>query len=220
MRASPIITRPYKIIIDTAEQQPFAFEGIKSDADRDNRPIVVETIRDCLGRHPNSLGDYTFTGGEGRFHIERKSQADAYGTFLGFYKETETGLTRRERFEQELANLAKIECGMVLVECTFEQLWQQAPRTEKKSASVNALTVHRSILAWQQDYDVRWVFAGSRREAEIICFRWLDRLWEKRVKPAKPKKMKNDGQEGPPGMEAMGRIPLVDVECMEVLNSI
>jgi hypothetical protein len=39
--------------------------------------------------------------------------------------------------------------------------------------------LHRSLIAFQQDYRVPWIFSDSRRMAEIDAFRWLERWWKK-----------------------------------------
>ena len=104
---------PFTICVDSAEQQPFGFEGLRCDADKQNRPLLVKTTWQSLGRHPDSLGDYSIEGYVGRCHVERKSVEDFQGTLLGFKSD------RRERFECELSNLAKVEAAAVVVEGSF-----------------------------------------------------------------------------------------------------
>jgi hypothetical protein len=173
---------PFKIIIDTAEQFPFDFKGLKADSEFDYRPLIVETQYECLGRAPLSLGDYSILGGKGRCHVERKSLDDAHGTILGFAD------GRRERFESELANLSEIECGLVIVECSFADLIRYAPDRGKKSAKENAKILARSVMAFQMDYKVQWMFAESRQMAQQYVYRWFWRFWEKNLKPNEPKK--------------------------------
>ena len=192
-RKTPLVN-PFKIIIDTAEQQPFAFQGIHADADRDNCEIVIQPginlLRQCLGRHPHSLGDYSIDGFVGRCHVERKSMDDAHGTFLGWTGGS-SDFGRRQRFEQELANLSNVECPAVVVECSLGALLDNAPEYDQghKTARLNRKILHRSILAWQQDYQVHWIFCDTRRMAELATFRWLERFWEKhRTKKARGKK--------------------------------
>jgi len=172
---------PFTVLIDTGEQQPFTFQGIKTDASQGGKPLIVPTEWECLGRHPDSLGDYSIAGGKGRCHIERKSMDDAQGTLLGWEG-------RRERFECELQNLSEIECGVVIVECSRTMLFANAPgcdhadpsrRRGTKTVSQNAKALHRTVNAFQQDYRVQWIFSDSRRMAEIDAFRWLERWWKK-----------------------------------------
>lgn len=170
---------PFTILIDSNEQQPFAFVGIKSDADQQYKPIIVRTEWRSLGRHPNQLGDYSIDGFLGRCHVERKSIDDCQGTLLDF---TTGG---RERFEQELANLAAVESAMVVVEGTIPDVLAKQNDRRKREHRLVAKQLHRSILAMMQDHHVPWYFAGSRREAEISTFRFLERFWKKHGKKEK-----------------------------------
>jgi hypothetical protein len=187
---------PFTIITDTAEQQPFTFQGIYADSDRANRLLLVRSgvnlIKQALGRHPHSLGDYSIEGFVGRCHIERKSMEDCWGTILAFGKGEDEG--RRDRFEQELANLSNIEAGLVVVECSLQTLIDNTPATGKKTAKCNQKTLNRSIIAYTQDYSVKWLFCDSRRLAELETFRWMERFYEKhRVKRTRKAKEPNDG---------------------------
>lgn len=189
-RSSDPEFNPFTILVDSAEQHAFTFQGIYADADRGGRELVISPganlVRQCLGRHPNSLGDYSVQGFVGRCHVERKSMDDAHGTILGFTSSGNADRGRRERFERELANLANIEAGCVVVECSFGELLQNAPEHDlgKKTGLCNRKILHRSIIAWQQDYAVPWFFCDDRRHAELTTFRWLERFWKKH----KPKK--------------------------------
>ena len=179
---------PFTILIDTAEQHAFTFQGFTTDAagagssasakEAGPRPLIVMTERRALGRFPDSLGDYSLDTGLGRCHVERKSMEDAHSTFLGWARKGED-VGRRERFEQELDRLSQIEAGLVVVECSLEVLLQQAPQYGHRTASQNSKTLFRSILSWQQKYDVQWMFAGGRRLAEQYAFRWLEK-WDRK----------------------------------------
>ncbi len=169
---------PFTILIDSAEQQPFLFTGLRTDAEDGNRPIIVPTEFVCLGRHPDSMGDYSAKGFQGRIGIERKSMEDAQSTILGWDG-------RRERFECELQNLSRIEAALVVVECSFEQLIQEAPQFGARTKSQNAKSLMRSVLAFQQDYRVPWLFAGGRRLAEIATFRFIERFYRKQMEQRK-----------------------------------
>ncbi len=88
-RGQMMVKTPFRIVIDSAEQSPFKFDNIYSDADKKYARFSIETTVQCLGRHPNSLGDYSFVvpglgSAIGRCHIERKSAADLQSTLLGF----------------------------------------------------------------------------------------------------------------------------------------
>lgn len=181
------VVAPFTILVDSAESHPFTFTGLRADAAKDNRPLVVRTRFECLGRHPNSLGDYAIEGLVGRCHVERKSMADAQGTVLGWdteYERRTEAVGRRDRFEKELSNLAKIDAAMVVVEASLHDCLELMPQWGVKSAELNAKIFARSVLAYQQDYKVPWLFAGSRRLAEVMTFRFLERFWKYHRKEA------------------------------------
>lgn len=183
----------WRVVIDTAEQQPFTFTGIRADAGRQNRLIEVETVLRCLGRYPNSHGDYSIEAADGSTagfclpgqwpspwcFVERKSLEDCQATLLGFAD------GHRERFESELANLqAVIRAGgaaLVVVECDLCELLQSTPPSTK-SPTVVAKSLHRSVVSLWREYGVPWAFAGSRRMAEITTFRFLQSFWNHRAR--------------------------------------
>lgn len=174
---------PFTIFIDTAEQLPFTFQGIYGDADTNYDLWDVQTARVALGRHPNSLGDYSVSDGVGRCHVERKSMNDGHSTILGFKDD------HRARFECELSNMQNIEAPLVVVECSFEEFICCAPETTNKTQSENAKNLFRSVLALQQKYRVPWVFAGDRASAEHVAFHWLKR-WHDKWRAAERKRLK------------------------------
>lgn len=172
-----MIPCPFTIYVDTAEQHPFDFKGLRADAVQEYQTYSVAIDKRCLGRHPDSLGDYSLQGGIGRCHIERKSMADLQSTLLGF----EDG--HRARFECELRNLSQIEAPLLVVECTKEDFLRQAPSYGKKSAQENAKILYRSIISIQQRFRVQVEWSGSRKMAQQDTFRWMYRFWEKNLKP-------------------------------------
>jgi hypothetical protein len=177
-----MINCPFTIIIDTAEQHPFGFQGMKEDSDKDYELMNVPTVYQALGRHPESLGDYSIVGGVGACHVERKSMEDLQSTLLGF----EDG--HRARFESELANLSKIAAPLLVVECSKEAFLLGAPEYGKRSRQQNAKILYRSVIAMEQDYRVQIEWSGSRQMAEMDCFRWIYRFWEKNLKPTRKKR--------------------------------
>lgn len=179
---SQFIDCPFTVLVDTAEGQPFTFQGIRCDADKYNLPLVINRRFSCLGRHPDSLGDYSIDGLVGRVHVERKSMDDVWGTVLGWEtdRQKERGLpSRRERFERELANLAAIEAGVVVVEASLEQCLDEMPEWGTKPASENKKIFFRSIVSFNQRFKVNWQWCSSRRAAEVYAFRWMERYWRK-----------------------------------------
>jgi hypothetical protein len=169
------------ILIDSMEQHPFSFTGIRLDLTEMTAPqrraydagqwdgsIDIETKFRALGA---ANGDYSLEGYQGMCHIERKSMSDAHGTILGWGE-------RRERFQRELENLASMEAAAVIVECSFEDLLANAPEYGKKTAQENRKILFRQVIAWQQRYKVPWIFCDNRRLAELACYRWF-KVFEK-----------------------------------------
>lgn len=172
--SSESLACPFIVLIDSAEQSPFTFEHIRSDANHGHREMTVRTEWRCLGRHPQQLGDYSVDGFVGRVHVERKSVQDCQGTLLGWNGS-------RERFEQELSNLALIEAGLVVVEGSLATVLATTNDHRTREHTVIAKQLHRSILALMQDYRVPWLFCDGRRMAEISAFRFLERFYRKQT---------------------------------------
>lgn len=190
---------PFTLLIDTAESQPFTFQGLKGDANIDNRPLIVPTQFVALGRYPHSIGDYSVAGYSDRVAVERKSMEDAWGTVFGWETEYQIkkGLPgRRERFEKELENLSKLEASTVVVEADFDVCLRLVPEWGKKSADLNRKIFFRSVLAFMQDYKVPWLFCGSRRIAEIATFQFLKRFVEKDLERRKAEGSQKHGAQG------------------------
>jgi hypothetical protein len=159
---------PFVIFIDTAEQMPLSFQGMRCDADQQHRPLIVPTERKCLGRHPLALGDYTIDCGEGRCHVERKSVDDLTGTLLGWND------GRRDRFECELSNLNRLCEALVIVEGSYPDFLKAAPATTTRQPQENAKILHRSVRSLMRRFrGVQWHFAGSKRLAETFVFDWF-----------------------------------------------
>jgi hypothetical protein len=161
---------PLPVLVDTREQSPFTFAGIKADFDYDYRPIVVHARRVGL-----ATGDYSLQGWEGVFAVERKGLADLYGTLS----------TGRERFEAELVRFNKMRWGAVVIEAGWEAIVEPLPRSRLSPKSV-----YRSILAYSMRFpNVHWFVAPDRRFAEVTTFRLLERWAKDNLPPEKGRKL-------------------------------
>lgn len=157
---------PAIVAIDTREQLPFAFTDLRADADQDNRPLQIHTVRATLKQ-----GDYSLVGHEHAIALERKSIDDLYGTIGGG--------DRRERFVRELERLAGYLVAGVIVEASWHEILTEPP----PHTQVKPKTIYRSILAWSQRYPrIHWWMMGTRRLAEVTTFRILDRYYREFIR--------------------------------------
>jgi ERCC4-type nuclease len=121
------------IVIDTREQRPYRFE-----------PFVLSTL---------DTGDYSVTGYEDRFAIERKSKEDLYSS-LG---------QGRERFEREVARLGRLDYGAIVVESSLSGLLCPPGFTQ-----MNPRAAVCSLLAWSVKHGVQVFFADDRAHGQAL----------------------------------------------------
>lgn len=173
----------FTIIVDTREQAPWQFAGMKCDSKKKYRPLIVPTERMGL-----PTGDYSIVGHHDAIAIERKSPADAFGTFTN----------DRERFERELVRLqAMTHFACVIIECELSELVEgpKSPLKSETHSKVIGKTVYRSILAWQQRFrGVHWFLAPGRQAAERLAFRMLERYWVDRMEERKAAEAARQGE--------------------------
>ena len=162
------------IRVSSAEGMPYTFDNIPAlhDGHRakftrnkikyaHDLKLVVTTERAYL-----KTGDYAVKGYENVVAVERKELGDAFTSFT----------TNHERFERELGRLAEFQRSFVVIEDTLDVLmnprkkYGDAWRSEARPESVFG-----SIVAWQMRYPTQWLFAGSRRTAEIYTFAIFER---------------------------------------------
>lgn len=153
-----VVSFPVSVIVDTREQTPYEFAGLRTDAKDGRRPIRVEVIRRGL-----ASGDYSLAGYEFAIAVERKSLVDLYNT-LG---------QGRVRFEAELARLDELRWAAVVVEAGWDLILGEPPERSRLSP----ISVHRSVIAWQQRFPrVHWWTCPTRAIAERTTFRILERF--------------------------------------------
>lgn len=150
---------PFTVVIDTREQLPFSFAGIRTDAVQGRLPVAVQTVRYGL-----TSGDYSLAGFERQVALERKSLADLFST-LG---------QNRLRFQDELDRLQSYDLAAVVCEQDWEDVLLRPP----ERSQLRPKTVFRSVVAWQLRYPkVHWWFCPGRDFAEAVTFRLLERFW-------------------------------------------
>lgn len=189
------IRTPFIILIDQAEKSPWGFTGLRSRSyiDKEMREYQPRTERRFLGI---GMGDYSIEGYQGRIALERKSMVDFQGTLLGWRHESETregwtmDVDRRARFKRELGQLAAMECKAVVIEANLDKCLSEAPEWGKRSAAENAKYLFATLLSWQQEYPVQWIFCEDRRFAEITAFRIIEQFWHRTASERRQQKRK------------------------------
>ena len=161
---APAYVFPGTIVIDTREQRPYTFAGIRADKAEGGGVLAVATRRGTL-----ASGDYSLDGHTARVAVERKSKTDLWGT-LG---------KGRERFVRELERLNAMDAALVLVEDQLSDVLGKPPAYSRQ----NPKAIFRTILAfWVRFPRVSWAFVPGREFAESTAFRYLQRYlieWER-----------------------------------------
>jgi len=150
---------PFTIAVDTREQAPFRFTGLRAGSGQNAGVIAVAVERKHL-----PTGDYSIVGYENRIAVERKSKADLFMS-VG---------AERNRFQREIERLNEFEFGAVVIEADFATLLHVPPfRTKMRPEAVEA-----TILSWSTRYPkVHWFPCTHRQHAEWVTFRLLDFWW-------------------------------------------
>ena len=139
-----------KVIIDSREQTPFAFQHEKFGE--------VATESGTL-----DTGDYSLAGLTDRVAVERKSLPDLVPC-LG---------RERERFERELQRAAALDAFAVVVEASWSELAGGQYRSQ-----LNPHSACQSVLAFTARHRIPFLFAGSRAGAEYVTWGFLRQYLE------------------------------------------
>lgn len=140
-----------KIIADTREQAPYGFT---------RWPEVV------LERAALATGDYSVAGMEHRIAIERKSLDDLVGCLMG---------DGRGRFERELARARGLDCFVVVIEASMQDVAAHRYRSKMEPHAVM-----QSILAFQVRHGAAFMWCDSRDRGEYICYSLLTKYRRER----------------------------------------
>ena len=149
---------PFTIIVDSREQHPYSFQGLRSDADKKGLPLVVPV--EVMGL---KTGDYSIQGMTDRIAIERKSLEDLYSTIS----------QRRDQFEAEMERLASMECAAVVIEGSLSDICYSPPEFAKISPKI----IYRTWISWQHRWGIPWHCCDTRSLAERTTFRILNWFW-------------------------------------------
>jgi DNA excision repair protein ERCC-4 len=131
------------IVIDSREQTPLRFANLKA-------------IRGGL-----TSGDYSFSGGEDLFSVERKSIPDLVACCAG---------SNRERFERELHRLRGYRFKRLLIVGTRQEI-----EAANYRSNINPQSVLHSLNAFEIRYDVPVVFCKDPTAAALQVESWV--MW-------------------------------------------
>jgi len=76
----------------------------------------------------------------------------------------------------------------VIVEGTHQDCIDKPVEWGEKPPEVNRKILSRSIQALMSDHPLPWFFCESRRMAEVVCLRYLDRYWRKKMERQRRRK--------------------------------
>ena len=139
-----------KIIVDTREQSPFAFQHERYAG------IIIEA-------GTLDTGDYSLAGLTDRVAVERKSLPDLVACLA----------SGRERFERELQRAAALDAFAVVIEASWAELAAGHYRSQLKPHSAC-----QSVAAFMARYRIPFVFCGSRAAAEYMAWSFLRQYLE------------------------------------------
>ena len=126
------------LIIDSREQKPLYKRGTKN------------TIFQKL-----DVGDYTTLDLLGKFHVERKSPGDLYGSIIQGH----------ERFRRELmrAKASNVEL-VIMVECVEHVFTHKCWSKHAMNLQVSSKTLQKIVDTIQEKYGVRIIWCSGRRD--------------------------------------------------------
>lgn len=141
------------VVQDTREQTPWTFSAACD--------VEVRKL---------DYGDYSVSGFESRWAIERKSLCDFVGSIT----------TGRDRFLRELSALRRYEQACVVVEATLDDVLERRYQRQGRRGVVGSTVHPASILGTTWALCARYVpiyWAGDARLAAVMAegllYRWL-----------------------------------------------
>lgn len=156
---------PYKIVVDTREQQPLEFGPYK----------------DCEGSISKALkvGDYSIEGMEDSICIERKASTIEIARNLG---------VDQARFYRELEKMKDFEHKFIVCEFSMEDLIQYpnnsgVPKYALEKLKINGKFLLKKMIEISMDYNIHVIYAGSKYNSYLIVGSLLRRIWLKNGKP-------------------------------------
>lgn len=154
------IACPFTVQVDTREQAPYLFSGMRSNVKEGNRLITVPLEFRAL-----ETGDYSIVG-MNQVVVERKSKSDLYGS-----------VARRENFKGRLERMTAIANAGGYAAIVVESDVSDTLRNPPPHSKLDPKSLNRTIIAWRQRYRADWYFVSGREDGEAFTFRILERFW-------------------------------------------
>jgi ERCC4-type nuclease len=158
------VTTPFTVKIDQQEKKPWEFTGYTVTRIRRGKKIAVPLKVESTTGYMKTA-DYSLSGYEGSFLIERKSAQDLIKTIS----------CHRDRFKRELKRMSMVPYSYVIV----EENWDDVLRTCRDTCKYNPVSLDSTILSMQLRYPTQWLFRPSRRTAAKTAYKLMDLFWRK-----------------------------------------
>ena len=159
---------PFTIEVDLRERQcGWTFQGIAGGSRQKYRPLIIPTREIHM-----VTADYTAQGYD--VYVERKSHDDFIGSITGGHHNLELEFER-----MRLIVDAGGYCCMI-VESSMDRICDEldSPSSMRRATSSSVLGV---VASWPQRFKVPILFAGTRRHAELLAFRTIEKYVEERT---------------------------------------
>lgn len=156
----------FKVVCDKREKLPWSFEGITERVKGVEVPVAIETIRESL-----HTGDYSISGLEDEFAIERKSIPDLQST-----------LTRgRDRFMRELERASHLKYMAVIIEGN----WDSFIKYVYEHTNATPKSLDSTIVACTMRFqNCHWFWRPNRFTAMKTAYKIMDFYYREREKNA------------------------------------
>jgi DNA excision repair protein ERCC-4 len=146
----------FEVVCDDREKKPWSFDAIPA-------AFPVSSAR-------LETGDYTVSGFEDVFAVERKSIPDLIQSVTW----------GRDNFEAEIARAQDFAEWAIIIEGLPSDVNKYIEKARRRyGAKVHPNQVHGTVNSWNQHRGANFIYAGSREEAERLTYQKL-REWQDR----------------------------------------
>ena len=160
---SRVTESPFTVLVDTREQRPYTFAGLRADANEGGGPLTVRTRTETL-----NAGDYSIDGYARMVVVERKSKEDLAATLTA----------GRRRFNAEMERLREYDAAWIVVEAELSELFVGIPW----APNFRPRTITRSAMFFQLRYpNIHWWACPGRPVAEAVTYQLLRTWWRERI---------------------------------------